>query len=104
MSYRNIDMVRTGMLLKHKINMSGYSVSEIQRKLNLSCPQPIYRWFKGQILPSLDNLYVLSGLLKVHVDELIIPNGIFTECDKVSLYKRYKEYKKNLMRINKVHV
>ena len=38
----------------------------------LSCPQPIYRWFKGQILPSVNHLFVLSKLLNVHMEELLV--------------------------------
>ena len=63
--YENIDMERTGILLKEMFDKSGYTVKDIQKILHLSCPQPIYRWFKGNILPSVDHLYVLSRLLKV---------------------------------------
>lgn len=45
---------------------------EIQQALCLSCPQPIYRWFKGQILPSVNHLFVLSKLLDVHMEELLV--------------------------------
>lgn len=72
-NYHHIDMIKTGMLLKDKILLAGYSVKEIQEELHLSCPQLIYRWFKGRVLPSLDYLYVLSRLLKVHMEELIVP-------------------------------
>lgn len=74
-NYYHIDMIKTGMLLKDKITSAGYSVKEIQEILQLSCPQPIYRWFKGRILPSLDHLYMLSRLLKVHMEELIVPEA-----------------------------
>lgn len=61
--------------MKDKVFGAGYSVKEIQEFLHLSCPQPVYRWFKGQILPSLDHLYVLSRLLGVHMEELIVAKG-----------------------------
>lgn len=66
--YENIDMKKTGLLLKETIEKAGYTVKDIQKILNLSCPQPIYRWFKGLILPSVDHLYVLSRLLKLHME------------------------------------
>ena len=56
-SYPNIDMQRTGALLKKKVEEAGYTVKELQEKLMLSCPQPIYRWFKGKVLPSINHLY-----------------------------------------------
>ena len=71
--YEHIDMKKTGILLKYRIEKAGYTVKDIQKILQLSCPQPIYRWFKGMILPSVDHLYVLSRFLKVHVEDLIVP-------------------------------
>lgn len=72
-SYTNIDTVQTGEKLKKYMKQSGYTVRDIQEYLQLSCPQPIYRWFKGQMLPTVDHLYSLSLLLGIHMEELIVP-------------------------------
>ena len=71
-NYPNIDMQRTGALIKRKVEEAGYTVKELQEKLVLSCPQPIYRWFKGKVLPSINHLYALSQLLNVHMEELLV--------------------------------
>ncbi len=70
--YSNIDMKRTGQILKKRIGDKGYSVGEIQKMLMLSCPQPVYRWLKGQILPSVNHLYMLSQILECHMEELLV--------------------------------
>lgn len=70
--YLNIDMKATGLKLQQEIKKSGYDVKYIQRNLQLSCPQPIYRWFKGQILPSINHLYMLSVILGVSMEELLV--------------------------------
>lgn len=70
--YPNIDMQRTGIRLKELIQKRGYCVTDIQEYLHLSCPQPVYRWFKGSILPSVDHLLMLSELLGVHMEELLV--------------------------------
>lgn len=80
-SYPNIDMKKTGILLKNKIQQAGYSVKDIQEKLMLSCPQPIYRWFKGKVLPSVNHLYVLSKLLGVHMEDLLVPENVWSIID-----------------------
>lgn len=67
-----IDMEKTGNLLKKKITGQGYMVKDIQEYLQLACPQPIYRWYKGKMLPSIDNLLMLSRLLGVHMEELLV--------------------------------
>lgn len=71
-SYSQIDMEKTGRLLEYRIKQAGYKVSEIPEILMLSCPQPVYRWFKGKTLPSLDHLRVLSQLLDVHMEDLLV--------------------------------
>lgn len=68
----SLDVLMTGQVLSGKIKKSGYTIAEIQRKLKLACPQPVYRWINGQTLPSIDNLYNLSKLLKVPMDELVV--------------------------------
>lgn len=97
MQYPNIDIKQTGILLETMIRSSGYSVKYIQEYLHLSCPQPIYRWFKGKILPSLDHMYALSILFDVHMDELIVPQKQsilvrFIELSKDSTAKRCISY------------
>ena len=69
----SLDMKMTGHILNQLIRKHGYTVSDIQRELRLSCPQSIYRWINGQALPSIDNLYRLSALLEVHMEEMILP-------------------------------
>ncbi len=40
----SLDMTMTGHVLNLMIKKRGYTVSEIQKELGLSCPQPIYHW------------------------------------------------------------
>ena len=40
--------------------------------LNLSCPQPVYRWMNGQALPSIDNLYMMHRILGIHMEEMLV--------------------------------
>lgn len=74
-TYSNIDMAATGFHLKNLTASKGLTAKMIQKYLGLSCPQPVYRWFKGQILPSVDHLYALSRLLQMHMEDLIVAKG-----------------------------
>ena len=71
-TYQNIDMQRTGKNVKSMIENAGYTPRMLQEYLHLSCVQPIYRWYKGLILPSVDHLLMLSELLGVHMEELLV--------------------------------
>ena len=71
-TYHNIDMQRTGEKLRFLLESAGYTPRMIQEYLHLSCVQPIYRWYKGIILPSVDNLFMLSELLNIHMEDFIV--------------------------------
>jgi hypothetical protein len=45
--YTQIDIVLTGKKIHNVMDEKGYSVRELQEILNLSCPQPVYRWIRG---------------------------------------------------------
>lgn len=72
-TFTTLDAVLTGKEIGSAIKRSGYSIKELQGLLGLSCPQPIYRWIRGRTLPSIDNLYMLSRILGVHMEDLLVP-------------------------------
>lgn len=68
-----LDMVMTGEILRRMMYQNGYSIKDIQEELHLACPQSIYRWIKGQAMPTIDNLYILSDLFGVHMEDMLMP-------------------------------
>lgn len=102
-SYPNIDMEKTGCLLKRRIQQAGYTVKDIQEKLLLSCPQPIYRWYKGKVLPSVNHLYVLSDLLNVHMEELLVPRVVYSVTFEASRFSARNNLLINMMQ-NTVYI
>ena len=96
----SIDMRRTGLKLQRLAKQNGYSVEDIRKYLCLSCPQPVYRWYKGTILPSVDNLLRLSELFRVHMEELLVKKHtesqleevIYCANDSKAFYRRMKAY------------
>lgn len=94
-TYRYIDLEKTGEHMERLIRQRGYSVKDIQHILHLSCPQPVYRWLRGQILPSVDHLYVLAEVLQVHMEELLVTSLKMSEWEKEAcrlMQKRMCEY------------
>lgn len=82
LTYPNIDMQQTGIKIKQMIESAGYTPRIIQEYLHLSCVQPIYRWYKGKILPSVDHLFMLSELLGVHMEDFLVKkNTVPVICD-----------------------
>lgn len=71
-----LDMELSGKKLYDAIKNSGYSVKELQEMLYLSCPHPIYRWMHGYTLPSIDNLYRLSCILGMPMEDLLAVRNV----------------------------
>ena len=69
--YPVIDAAATGRNLRRLRLEKGYSVKELQEYLGLSCPQGVYQWQAGRSLPSVDNLYAVSRLWGVSMNEIL---------------------------------
>ena len=96
-TWMTLDMLMTGKVIGNMIRKQGYSIRQIQEKLKLSCPQPIYRWMSGQTLPSLDNLYMLSGILGMHMEDLLMPRedelwALYEDIENMEPDKRMMTY------------
>ena len=67
-----IDPVATGANIVRLRTERGLSVRDLQAFFGFEEPQAIYKWQKGQSLPSVDNLYALGALLEVPMDEILV--------------------------------
>lgn len=74
-SYPTIDLSATGKNIARLRRERGLSVRELQAFFGFEDPQAIYRWQWGKSLPSVDNLYALSVLLDVPMNEILVPAG-----------------------------
>lgn len=69
--YPILNISQTGQKIKQLMKLHNYSVQDIQNFLGFSTPQSIYHWFSGRNMPTIDNLYALSGLFHVPVDSML---------------------------------
>ena len=67
-----IDMTATGANIAALRKKNNMTVRMLQEELGFNNPQAIFKWQRGESLPTVDNLVVLSNLLGVTVDEIII--------------------------------
>lgn len=70
--YPVIDLYSTGKNLRRLCAIRGISVRDLQKYCSFTNPQSVYRWFSGKVLPSVDNLYALSILLGVSMNDIIV--------------------------------
>ena len=65
-----IDPVATGANIVRLRKERGLTVRDLQSYFGFEEPQAIYKWQRGQSLPTVDNLYALGALLDVTMDVL----------------------------------
>lgn len=80
-----INKKATGINLRRLMDQRHLSVKELQQYLQLGSVQSVYHWLNGICLPSVDNLYALSQLLQVPVDDILCGNR-YMITDTLSLY------------------
>lgn len=70
--YPVIDMKATGKRIRELRLEKGIKIDDIVTYMGLSLPQAIYKWQRGDSLPSVDNLYALSMLYDTPVEEILV--------------------------------
>lgn len=72
MSIPVIDIVKTGENIRNLRKIAGISITELQDIFGFRNPQAIYKWQRGEALPSIDNLVVLASVLNVRIDDILM--------------------------------
>ncbi|MBD5527639.1 MAG: helix-turn-helix transcriptional regulator [Lachnospiraceae bacterium] len=69
-----IDLKATGRRIKELREQRGISVRQLQAFLGFEQPQAIYKWQRGECLPTFDNMYAMACFFHVKVDEILVGN------------------------------
>ena len=71
MNYPVIDPVATGARIKELRKQKKLKVEEVSRFMGFESEQAVYKWQRGDSLPTVDNLYALSMLFETTVDDIL---------------------------------
>ncbi len=85
-AYPCIDVQETGRRIRVFRERKGLSVMDVAKYMGFENPQAVYHWQSGKALPSLDNMYALSILLGVTINEIIV----IMEEDEQSSFLNYE--------------
>ena len=66
-----VDMKHTGETIVSLRRRKGLTVRDIQRLLGFTTPQAIYKWQRGETLPTIENLAALACILCVPMEEIL---------------------------------
>ena len=68
-----IDLAATGDNIRRLRLERGMTVRDLQSYFGFEEPRAIYKWQKGESLPTVDNLYALGALFEVPMEQILIP-------------------------------
>ena len=74
--YPVIDLPATGDNIRRLRMERGMTVRDLQSYFGFGEPRAIYKWQKGETLPSVDNLYALGNLFEVPMDQILVPVAV----------------------------
>ena len=75
MGYPSIDMVATGQRICDLMKANGLSARQVATYMGFKAPQAVYKWLRGDSLPTLDNMYALSILLHTNMENILAVSG-----------------------------
>lgn len=93
MEYPVLDAKATGARIKEIRKAHHIKVGEIARFMGFESDQAVYKWQRGDSLPTVDNLYALSRLFGTSVDDILRGSREEDESPSLPAYRDFYETK-----------
>ena len=88
-----INKKKTGINLRRIMDERGLSVKDVQNYLGLGSVQSVYHWLNGLSMPTIDNLYALSELFQMPVDDMLCGDRRYVPINKHHpQFERFRAY------------
>lgn len=72
--FPTINLVKTGENITKLMKRNNIKVSDLQDIFGFEYPQAIYKWKRGECLPTVDNLIVLASVFNTTIDKILVTN------------------------------
>ena len=66
-----VDMTATGKKIHEMRVAAGMTIREVQEACSVSAAA-VTKWQKGQSIPTIDNMVILSDIWNVRIDDIIV--------------------------------
>lgn len=67
-----VNMTATGANIHKMVKDRKITIAYIQNIFGFNTPQAIYKWFRGDTLPTIDNMVVLAKILETTIDAIVV--------------------------------
>ena len=65
-------MTATGANITRLRQAAGLTVRQMQDAFGFSTPQAIYKWQRGEALPTLENMAILARLFRLPMERILV--------------------------------
>lgn len=72
MVYPTIDAKATGARIRELRIKRGLTIHEVSEYMGFTTDQAVCKWQRGDSLPTVDNLYALSILLRTSMEDILV--------------------------------
>ena len=70
--FPQIDVRATGQNIDQLLKQHHISIRTLQTFFGFDSPRAIYKWLRGEHLPSVDHLFALSRLLQIPLQDILV--------------------------------
>ena len=67
-----IDMPATAANIGRMMGAAGVTAADVAEAMGFTTRNAVYRWLRGDTLPTLDNMVILADLLGAGVDDILV--------------------------------
>ena len=65
-------MVATGANIKAMVKKNKMKITDVQDIFGFNTPQAIFKWFRGDAMPTIDNMVILAAVFNTTIDNIIV--------------------------------
>lgn len=67
-----VDMMQTGERIAELRLKNNMTVKDLQELFEFNTPQAIYKWMRGETMPTVDNLVILAYAFHVSIADIVV--------------------------------
>ena len=67
-----VNMVATGANIKNMMKARNIKVKDVQAVCGFGTPQAIFKWMRGDCMPTIDNMIIIADMFDCKVDDIVV--------------------------------
>lgn len=71
-----VNMKATGAKIKEIMKAQNKKVADIQDACGFNTPQAIFKWFRGDSMPTIDNMVIIADMFGITINDIVVVDRI----------------------------